>query len=328
MRSLALLAALAALLAGCVQPEALVPAGDVDVGGNGSAGGNASTGGGSAPAGGGRAPAEGGNSTGDAPDGNATSPTPRGPPIEWPDPESAPVRPGVQVVTPDGSQCTSNFVFTSLDNATIYLGLAAHCVYGMALGDPLDVDGGTAGGTLAYSSWLHTGHNEPNSPAGDVCTDETDAAVCAFNDFALVRIDDADRGLVHPAMKRFGGPTGLAPAGTASTGDKVLTFGNSGLRAGLEATSPHEGVVLFGDDGWTTTIYTATPGVPGDSGSGVMLGDGSALGVLVTIGLTPYPASNGVSTLETLLAWMTERTGMEVQLATWELLDPGLLPLS
>jgi hypothetical protein len=39
----------------------------------------------------------------------------------------ATIRPGVQVVA-GGSQCTSNFLFTSPDNRTAYIGFAAHCV--------------------------------------------------------------------------------------------------------------------------------------------------------------------------------------------------------
>ena len=90
---------------------------------------------------------------------------------------------------------------------------------------------------------------------------------------------------------------GLDTDGT-SVGETVLSYGNSGLRLGLRDTSPKRGVSL-GDafDGWSHTVYTATPGIPGDSGSGVLDGAGRAIGTLSTVALLPFPASNGVSDL-------------------------------
>lgn len=254
------------------------------------------------------------------------APTSTAPPASWPDLASAPVRPGVQVRA-DGGQCTANFVFTSPDNTDIYLGLAAHCLYGLEVGSPVDIADGAAKGTVAYSSWFLTGHNAPNSPDGDICTNATDDAECAYNDFALILIDHADKDKVHPAMLHFGGPVALGNSSEIRSLDKVLTYGNSGLRAGVEPASWHEGAVLMTEAPWTTTVYTVTPGVPGDSGSGVLSRDGAAMGVLVTVAVAPFPASNGVSHLDTLLAWAKDRAGIDVRLATWDLLDPGLLPL-
>jgi hypothetical protein len=48
----------------------------------------------------------------------------------------------------------------------------------------------------------------------------------------------------------------------------VYSYGNSSLRLGLSPLSPKEGVKVseqFG--GWNHTVYTVTPGIPGDSGS-------------------------------------------------------------
>lgn len=325
MRTLVLAVALAAVLAGCAQPEGTSVT--LDSEGNGTVEGGAST----PPPGG-----QGGNTTKPRPGtpapsngtgGSSSMPPPStAPPESWPALDAATVRPGVQVASEAG-QCTSNFVYTSPDNALVYLGLAAHCLYGLELGSEVRIAGGEATGTVAYSSWFLTGHNEPNSPDGDVCTNATDAAECEYNDFALILVDEADRGKVHPAMLHFGGPTGLANSSTVQSFEKVLTYGNSGTRLGIDPSGWHEGVVLLNEGTWTSTVYTATPGVPGDSGSGVMTRDGSALGVLVTIGATPFPASNGVSHLDTLLAWAKEHAGVDVRLATWELLDPGLLPV-
>lgn len=232
--------------------------------------------------------------------------------VAWPSEKDATIRPGVQVVSPTG-QCTSNFVFTSPDNATLYLGLAAHCVDGLALGTKVDV-GGVATGTLAYSSWL---------TMDDV--NETDAATLDANDFALILLPAEARSSVHPAMRHFGGPVAQADSRSVAAGDKVLTYGNSGLRQEIEPASWHEGYVLDTSE-WTTWIYTAGPGVPGDSGSGVLTRDGKALGILVTLTILPTAGSNGVTHLDKALEYAREHAGLDVRLATWALLDGGVLP--
>ena len=74
----------------------------------------------------------------------------------------------------------------------------------------------------------------------------------------------------NPSVPFWGGPTGIDTDGTAA-GDRVYTYGNSCLRAGVEPLKPHTGVSL-GDDaadgGWSHPLYTVTPGIPGDSGAG------------------------------------------------------------
>jgi hypothetical protein len=106
----------------------------------------------------------------------------------------------------------------------------------------------------------------------------------------------------------------------------VLTYGNSGLRQQLDPLSWHEGYVVGRPDAWTTTVLTATPGIPGDSGSGAMTGDGRALGIVVTLTIAPLAGSNGVTSLDLALRYAREKGGIDVQLATWELLDAGALP--
>jgi len=100
---------------------------------------------------------------------------------------------------------------------------------------------------------------------------EKDANACAYNDLALVEVSAADVAKVNPSVPFWGGPTGIDTDGTAA-GDRVYTYGNSSLRAGVEALAPHTGASL-GDDpadgGWSHPVYTATPGIPGDSGSGL-----------------------------------------------------------
>jgi hypothetical protein len=56
--------------------------------------------------------------------------------------------------------------------------------------------------------------------------------------------------------------------------------------------------------GWSHDVYTVTPGIPGDSGSGFINGTGGAIGILSTVQLAPLAASNGVGNLGMELAYM------------------------
>jgi hypothetical protein len=213
------------------------------------------------------------------------------------------IHPGVQTVT-DGAQCTANFIFRDA-NAT-YIGQAAHCSGtgsatdtngcdsgSLPIGTPVDVGGATRPGTLVYNSWLTM-----------QAKGEKDPDVCAFNDLALVRLDPADVGRVDPSVPGFGGPTGVAEAPTA-TGATVYTYGNSSLRGGVTKLSPKEGrVVDEQGSGWSRDVYTVTPGIPGDSGSGFLDGSGNAIGVLSTVQLAPLAGSNGVGDLAREIAYM------------------------
>lgn len=221
----------------------------------------------------------------------------------WAPAASAAVRPGAMTFT-DGAQCTANFVFTDAAGR-VYLGQAAHCAGtgaatqtdgcqagSLPLGTPVEVQGATRPGRLAYSSWLTM-----------QARGERDPATCAYNDFALVALDAADVGRVNPTVPFWGGPTGLDTRGTA-VGDTVLSYGNSSLRLGVSALSPKQGTSL-GDavGGWSHRVYTATPGIPGDSGSAFLGADGQALGVLATLALAPWAGSNGVGDLSRELGY-------------------------
>jgi hypothetical protein len=242
----------------------------------------------------------------------AAAPAAAAPP-PWAPAGSATVHPGVQTFT-DGGQCTANFVF--YDAADIYVGQAAHCsgtgaatdtngcdAGSLPLGTPVEVDGASRPGTLAYSSWIAM------QAAG-----ETDANACDYNDFALVRLDPADHGKVNPSIPFWGGPTGVT--GTTTQGSKVLSYGNSSLRGGIEQLSPKEGVSLGqSGGGWTHSVFTATPGVPGDSGSAFIDKDGRAFGVLATLQLAPLAGSNGVGDVSRELAYMRSHGGPQAELA-------------
>ena len=232
----------------------------------------------------------------------------------WAPAAEAAIHPGTMMYT-RGAQCTANFVFVDAAHH-VYVGYAAHCA---GTGEATDTDGcstdslpvgtrvtfneggsladeGTkvGRGRLAYSSWLTMQRRHTAS-----------ALACAYNDLALVRVRAADVAKVNPSVPFWGGPTGIDTDGTAP-GDQVFTYGNSNIRAGITELSPHTGVSL-GDDaadvGWSHPLYTVSPGIPGDSGSGFLSADGSAIGVLSTLGLAPLPASNNIGDLAKELTW-------------------------
>jgi hypothetical protein len=230
----------------------------------------------------------------------------------WAPAAGATIHPGVMTFT-DGGQCTANFVFTS--GANVYLGQAAHCAGtgaatetdgcdsgSLPLGTQVEVDGASRPGTLVYSSWIamqQSGEGDPDT--------------CAYNDFALVKIDPADVGKVNPSVPGFGGPTGVG--GASSMGDDVYSYGNSSLRAGITLLSPKRGIVVATEgNGWSRTVYTLTPGVPGDSGSGFLNASGQAIGTLSTMEFLPRAASNGVGDLGRELSYAASH-GFPVSLA-------------
>jgi hypothetical protein len=231
----------------------------------------------------------------------------------WAPAASAAIHPGVQTFTA-GAQCTANFVF--YDASNVYLGQAAHCSgtgaatdtdgctsASLPLGTAVDI-GGSRPGTLVYNSWLTM-----------QARGESDPDTCAYNDLALVKVDPADVGTVNPSIPFWGGPTGLDTNGTA-TGDTVLSYGNSELRGGVAQLSPKQGKSL-GDDGngWSHAVYTATPGIPGDSGSAFLDAQGRALGVLSTVAIAPLAGSNGVGDVAKELAYLNSTGGFAVTLA-------------
>ncbi|HEV7585142.1 MAG TPA: serine protease [Solirubrobacteraceae bacterium] len=250
----------------------------------------------------------------------------------WAPEGSATIHPGVMTFTGGSSflngagQCTANFVYTDASGNT-YLGQAAHCssqgsstetngcsTKSLPLGTPIyagglvngGVQNGTLIGTLAYNSWIAM------QKAG-----EKNAATCAYNDLALIKIDTGQVANVNPTVPFWGGPNGLA-AGAAPLGERVFTYGNSILRAGVSALSPKTGVSLGeGEEsaGWSSQVYTVTPGIPGDSGSAYMNASGDALGVLSTVEFAPVPASNGVGTLAKELAYANTATGLGIKVA-------------
>lgn len=251
----------------------------------------------------------------------------------WAPEGSATIHPGVMTFTNassflnGASQCTGNFVFTD-SSGGVYLGQAAHC---SSTGEDTETNGcttkslplgtsiyagdlvnggvqvGTLIGTLAYNSWIAMQKSK-----------EKDASTCAYNDLALIKVSASQAKNVNPTVPFWGGPSGLAP-GASATGERVFSYGNSILRGGVSALSPKTGVSLGDQEesgGWSQQLYTATPGIPGDSGSGFMDASGNALGVLSTVEFAPLPAANGVGTLAKELAYANSATGLGLKVAT------------
>jgi hypothetical protein len=226
----------------------------------------------------------------------------------WAPASTAAVHPGVQTYT-DGGQCTANFVF--YDGAgNEFIGQAAHCSGtdgntatdgcssgSLPTGTPVEVTGASKPGTMVYNSWLtmqQSGETDPNT--------------CAYNDLALVKLDPADYAKVNPSIPFWGGPTGV---GTAAAGENVYSYGNSELRGGVTALSPKQGKVLSVDaNGWSYNVFTATPGIPGDSGSAFLNDNGAALGVLSTVQIAPIAGSNGVGDVGKELAYAQAHSGI------------------
>jgi len=219
-----------------------------------------------------------------------------------------------------GAQCTGNFVFKDR-HGRVYVGYAAHCAgtgaatdtngcdarsrslgtrVRFAAGGSLASPGVTVGrGRLVYSSWKTMQRRGTSGPS-----------VCAYNDLALVRVQDRHVRKVNPSIPFWGGPVGLNTTGLAA-GDQVYSYGNSSLRGGATALRPKTGANL-GDagGGWSHPVYTLSPGAPGDSGSAFLDGKGRAVGILSTLGIAPMPLSNGVGDLIRELAFARTHSGI------------------
>ena len=144
---------------------------------------------------------------------------------------------------------------------------------------------------LAYNSWLTMQSRG-----------ETDENTCAFNDLALIRLDPADVAKVNPSVPQLGGPIGgrLGRLGLDRLQLRQLRAARRRHHAQPEAGSGRQNT----GGGWSHDVYTATPGIPGDSGSGFLNASGGAIGVLSTVQLAPLAGSNGVGDFPSEIAYM------------------------
>jgi len=235
----------------------------------------------------------------------------------WAPAATARIHPGTQMFT-NGAQCTANFVFTDRRNR-VYVGFAAHCAGRGSASDtngcetaslPLGTrvrfgrgatllsSGTTVGyGRLAYSSWRSMRRRGATAPNP-----------CNYNDFALVRVNAAYVARVNPSVPHWGGPVALDVDGVPA-GASVYTYGSSSLRPGSLSAKSGTSQGQSGG-GWTHTVRTASPGIPGDSGSGFLSARGRAMGTLSTLGLAPQPLSNGVGDLYRELRYAQRWSGI------------------
>jgi hypothetical protein len=87
-------------------------------------------------------------------------------------------------------------------------------------------------------------------------------------------------------------------------------------RGGVTQLSPKQGVEVEQDSGgWNHTVYTATPGIPGDSGSASIDAQGRAFGVLSTVQIAPMAAANGVGDISRELSYLDSHASFAVTLA-------------
>ncbi|HEX9711337.1 MAG TPA: trypsin-like serine protease [Actinomycetota bacterium] len=189
------------------------------------------------------------------------------------------IQPGARIVRPAG--CTLNFVFRDAA-ARLYIGTAGHCVSGV--GDRVATPEGEFG-TVVFRILR-----------GD-------------DDFSLIRIDPAFYAEVNPAMRAWGGPTGVTTADTTGIGDALLQYGYGIVYSTTEVTRARGGI-LYNDN--AMSYHAEVPAIFGDSGGPVIhAATGRALGIVANIG---GHLLNG-PTVQRAIELLAE-AGIDVSLAT------------
>lgn len=176
----------------------------------------------------------------------------------------AAIQPGNSIETPVG-YCTLNFAFRDA-TGRFFMGTAGHCVEGT--GDRIRTDG---------ASW------------GTVVSDLDETT---GTDFALIRVDADKQGLVVPAVRHWGGPTGVSDYTTTNRGDVVAFYGY-GMGFEVHETVRARQGLLWSDS--PNEYSTDMPAVWGDSGGPVLHKEtGEALGVISQFNL-PFSTDIGPS---------------------------------
>jgi hypothetical protein len=180
------------------------------------------------------------------------------------------VRPGAEVWSDTGG-CTFNFMFRGyvrdeltgeLVEAGRFMGTAGHCI-------------------VVQSEQQHVWA----AGTGPEARDGNDRRIGEFafavnsstKDFALIRLDPEIQ--ANPAMCHFGGPTGMHDPSLSPVAPRVIQHFGQGIVFG-DTVSARSGAGYLSDPNWT---FAGTGASFGDSGSGVEMDDGRAIGVLVAI---------------------------------------------
>ena len=202
------------------------------------------------------------------------------------------VRPGVEISTAIGG-CTANFLFSGSDGKR-YLGTAGHCL--------LEGDGFTTSFPNATVRAYANGWKVIGRAAF--------AVLDASRDFALIELDSGV--VAYPDMAHFGGPTGTYTA--HSLLPEVVH--HYGWGVGYGAVVPARTSVALNTFPVSRVGAVGTVSF-GDSGGPAITGDGSALGVIVTIGnLNASAGTVGISRIDYQLPFAEQALGIDLTLQT------------
>lgn len=215
-----------------------------------------------------------------------------------------PIQPGALL----GDPCTMNFVFTDAEDA-LYIGAAGHCVPGVGRRAIAPEIGGF--GSIVFSRHDSVNFTEPGNQSGPLL------------DFALIKIDEDKYDLVDPAVRYWGGPTGIETR--YAPGSMTLHYGQGLFWQATEPSRPRYGVLQERyTSGPFTDWYLASHAIMGgDSGSSLLTGTGKALGIIDTVAVTfgNQPGVIGGPTVELILEELA-REGIDVELVTTPFSSP------
>ena len=172
-------------------------------------------------------------------------------------------------------------------------------------GTPVEVTGASQPGTLVYNSW------NAMQQAG-----ETDADTCAYNDFALIKLNAADaRARSTRRCRRSAARPRIGQ--TTATLDDVYSYGNSSLRQGITCSRPSAARASAPRAAAGRTSSTpsrrASPATPA---RGFMDATRAARSASSPRSSSPrWPASNGVSDLPEGARLQRAHGGPDVTLA-------------
>jgi len=196
-------------------------------------------------------------------------------------PLNALIQPGAAIGWGTNAKCTQGFVFRDAAGAW-YGSTAGHCT---VLNERvISIPAGTWFGTVVYDNddW----------------------------DFALFRVDADKTAWINPAVRHWGGPTGIATAADTFPGDTLALFGypagfGDDYPASAEQQSYAQGRLgLFHAFANGQVRFTA-PATPGDSGAPILAyKNGKAAGMLEGLtDLSPTPNSlNQGPSMQAILA--------------------------